>query len=204
MFTDMTEVVPEGQKGLAKIEHFEVSKADAAFARIRSMAHPDEYVEEGRYVRLYIGSTLMMTDTVMERGSNARVVHRSVGNVLIAGLGVGLILVPILAKKEVKSVTVVEKYRDVIDLVEPPLLKVKGSKKLKVVEADIFEWKPEKGTKFDVIYFDIWPNICTDALPEMAKLHRKFSRFKVMGGWMDSWQRAKLQYQKSHERRMGW
>ena len=36
--------------------------------------------------------------------------------------------------------------------------------------ADIFEWKPARGVKFDTLYWDIWPTICVSNLKDMAKL----------------------------------
>lgn len=205
MFKDMVKVIPAGSKGLARVEHYSVSPAESAFTSIRAIQHPEEFVDPGDYCRLYVGKALMMSDTPMERRSNFSVVRKATGNVLIAGLGVGLILVPILAKKEVKTVTVVEKYRDVIDLVSPPIRKVQGSKKLAVVEADIFEWVPPKGQKWDCIYFDIWPTVCEENLVEMEKLHRKFGRCKASSdSWMDSWKRGWLKYQMGRGARAGW
>jgi spermidine synthase len=133
-----------------------------------------------------------MSDTLMEKSSNVGVINNASGHVLIAGLGIGLILPAILAKKEVLSVTVIEKYKEVIDLVEPHLHSLPGGEKLHVIESDIFTWKPAKGKKFDTIYFDIWPNVCTDNLREMATLHRKYARCKTSDGWINSWKRTHL------------
>jgi hypothetical protein len=196
-FLDMTKILPEGEKGCAKVVHFEVSEQDSAFTRIRAIMHPDEFVEPGRYAQLKINGRVMMSNTLMEKSSNTGVINNASGHVLIAGLGIGLILPAILAKKEVLSVTVIEKYREVIDLVEPHLRSLPGSEKLHVIEADIFTWKPEKGKKYDTIYFDIWPNVCTDNLYEIATLHRKYARCKTPNGWIDSWKRNHLKRQRA-------
>jgi spermidine synthase len=200
LFVDMHKILPEGKQGIAEIKHIEVTKKDESWTRIRAAMHPEEYVEAGHYVQLLINGSVMMSDTQMEKRSNIGVICEARGHVLIAGLGMGMILPPILARKEVKSVTVIEKSRDVIDLVEPSLLKIKGGRKLKVIEADIFDWKPEKGTKFDVIYFDIWPNICTDNLLGMATLHQRFAKCKAPGGWMNSWKREHLLSERRRDR----
>lgn len=193
-FPRMTDIVQESQAGIARIEHFEVSDADSKFSALRR-----GYVRPGKYARLYVGGCLMMSDTDMERGSNMRVLLKSHGNVLIAGLGIGMILHPILAKPEVVRVTVVEKCQDVIDLVSPTLT----SAKMSIINADIFQWKPPKGEKWNTIYFDIWPDICTDNLTEMATLHRRFSRRLVAGGWMGSWMKDTLLYYRRKEKGAG-
>ncbi len=195
-YADMTAIVPEGTKGKARIEHFAVSEQESSFTRIREMAHPGEYVPAGNYCRLFVGHSLMMTDTLLERKTNRGVIYNAKGDVLIAGLGIGLILVPILVKAEVRTVTIVEKYRDVIDLVEPSVRKLPGAEKLTIIEADIFEWAPPKGQKWDCIYFDIWADISTDTLKDMERLHKKFGRRKKPGAWMESWRRGFLQLQR--------
>ena len=187
-FPKMVKIVPESKHGIAVIEHFEVSKSASRFTSIR----PGDYVPEGKYARLRVNGQLMMSDTRFEHITNWDVVNEARGNVLIAGLGLGMILHPILDKKEVTHVTVVEKYADVIALVAPTV----QCDRLTVIEGDIYQWLPEKGTKFDCVYFDIWADQSTDCLEDMKKLHLRFRPFKVKDGWMDSWRRDELKAQK--------
>ena len=196
-FPRMAEIVPEEQRGIARIEHFKITEHEARFSRLRAaIGHSDEWVDEGRYAKLTVGGGLVMTDTDMERNSNRAVVQAARGQVLVAGLGLGMILHPILAKTGVEHVTVIEKYQDVIDIVTPTL----PAEKLTIICADIFDWKPAKGERWDVIYFDVWADISTDALEDMSKLHRRFRSRLNPGGWMDSWKRRDLM---CHKRR-GW
>jgi hypothetical protein len=207
-FEPMAPIVPEGQKGIASIEHFSISKRDSEFSSIRASLRPEEYVAPGEYVRLKVDRQVMMSDTSMEKQSNMTAVRKATGDVLIAGLGVGLILMPILRKAEVKSVTVLEKHQDVIDLVEAPIRQALGpelSAKLTVLHTDVFTWEPPKGQKWDHIYFDIWPTICTDSLKEMETLHKKFARRKTSkSAYMDSWMRDRLKYELSRQKNRRW
>ena len=210
MFTPVAEIVPPGEQGVAKIDHFEVSKRASEFTSIRAaMGRRDEYVPEGKYVRLTVkGHGLMMTDTRMEQVTNYDVIHNAKGKVLIMGLGIGMVLIPILKKPEVTSVTVIEKYQDVVDLVIPALrAKVPEASKLGVIVADALEWMPPKGVKFDTLYFDLWADICTDNLEEITFLKRRFARRKNPGAWMGAWVEDKLRYEdrrsKREERRWG-
>ena len=200
------ELVPPGEKGVAKVKHFTVNESESQITAFQSMQHPLAFVREGRYAKLLVGNTLMMSDTSMERQSNCEFVRRAHGRVLVAGLGLGLILFPLVDRPEVEHITVIEKYQDVIDLVGPSL-KEKFGDRLEIVCADIFDWRPTKGTKYNVIYFDVWPDICLDNLKEMEKLHRGFSRFLNRKGplpWMDSWMKKGLQFQLRRNKSRRW
>jgi spermidine synthase len=192
----MTTILPPAEVGLAKIDHVEVTQHQAMMSTLRDRGG---YCPEGIYARLLVGGRLMMSDTRMEHMTNYGVVLAAQGNVLIAGLGLGMILHPILAKEAVTTVTVIEKYADVITLVEPSV----KCPKLTIVHADIFEWKPAKGTKYDVVYFDIWNDQSTDDLEVMSKLHQKFKSYKVAGGWMNSWRRDWLKSEKRRRNQYG-
>ncbi len=199
IFEPMAEAIPEGRSGVATIQHFEVDKHHSMMSSFRR----GEYVPEGRYARLCVHGDVMMSDTRMEQISNYEVVRRANGNVLIAGLGLGMILLPILKSTKVQRVTVIEKHADVIALVDGPVRARAGTHAAKAVtvHADIFNWRPAvKGRQFDVIYFDIWPDICTDNLAEMTKLRRAFASYLRVGGWAACWKQDELRDRK----RGGW
>jgi hypothetical protein len=88
-------------------------------------------------------------------------------------------LLPVVACAGVRRITVVEKSQDVIDMVEPQLAAFCGSlwEKVSVVHSDIDEWRPPRGTKFNVIYFDIWPS-CGNDMEHKNKLHKKFLKHR--------------------------
>jgi len=212
-YVPMQQVIPPSTNGNARIEHYTITEEEANFAQMRAAitARRDEYVESGDYVLLKINGATVMSDTIMERNSNLGFLWHVNGDVLVAGLGIGLILVPALRNKEIRSVTVIEKSRDVIQLVEPPLRKYLNKhgipeSLLRIVEADIFKWKPPKGKKWDVIYFDIWADICTDNLEEISKLKRKFARRLNRSNpkcRMSAWKENDLRYFRRRDRRWG-
>lgn len=198
---DLCEIHKPGQLGDVKLEHVVVSPT--ASLRSAVQAHKEPPVPPGRYCILTVGSDVMMSNTPMERRSNRAVVHHARGDVLIAGLGLGMILLPILAKPEVTSVTVIEKSQAVIRLVAPGIYSQQGSEKLTIVYQDVFDWRPTAGTKYDTLYFDIWPFINEDNLDEMDDLHKIFRRFRRKGSWMDSWMREELKHLQQRRRRLG-
>lgn len=202
MFRSMVEVLPPLQHGIAKVEHFEVSEDDSRWSYMRR----GDGVPAGKYARLYVGGTLMMSDTNMEHRTNRHAVNCATGDVLIAGLGLGMIVLPIAAKQNVTSVTVVEKYLDVIEGVGRKLFPAMGldSSKLTICHGDIMAWRPPKGVKYDCIYFDIWPHKCTDNLKQMAKLHQSFKSRLKGNCWMDSWCKKELKARKRQEDKDSW
>lgn len=132
-------------------------------------------ISGGDYTRLRYKGEVVMSDTQMEKSTNSFVMNYAHGDVLIGGLGIGMILLEIDKNPSVTSITVIEKYADVIELVgsQLPL-----SDKVTIINADVFEWKPPKGTRYDCIYMDIWNYINEDVYQEeMKPLKRKFSRY---------------------------
>jgi hypothetical protein len=205
----MQSILKPSEKGSASISHFTISAKDADKFNNRlafSAGTGGQQVSPGKYVRLHVkdcGSDLpMMSDTPMERRSNWDIRREAHGRVLIAGLGIGMILHPILDAwrgitnengnisryQTVEHVTVVELNQDIIDLVWPSLARYND--RLTIVQGDINEYHPGK-EKFDTVYFDIWPNISEDNLPTIAKLHRRWknhlNRSGTLKPWMSSW-----------------
>lgn len=146
----------------------------------------------GKWTRLLIDGDLWMSNTPMETVSNYGFCRKAHGKVLIGGLGMGLMLSELLPKKKVDSITVIEIDEDVVETIAPLF----ADDKLKIVEADIFDWKPNKGEKFDCIFFDIWQEINVDNLQEINRLHKKFKNYinrqnteSLMQSWMQDFLR---------------
>lgn len=125
-----------------------------------------------RYARLLVDGSTIMSDTPMEHRTNQWFVLNSYGDVLIGGLGIGMIVLAIQNKDNVNSITVLEKSQDVIDCVLPQL---PLNDKVKIIQADVFTYKPE--TKYDCIYMDIWSYVNCDVYEEMKQLKRKYGHY---------------------------
>ena len=114
IFPTMSKVLLPQKRGIASIFHHEITELQASMSSMRGIP-----TVPGKVAVLTVKGQTMMSDSYNEQRSNRDVVWHSQGDVLIAGLGIGMILHPILKRPEVKSVTVIEKYQDVIDLVAP-------------------------------------------------------------------------------------
>lgn len=167
MFLNMVDLLEDRQVGDWKLEKFTIDSNNFS-ARMQG-------ITPGSYVRLLHKGECVMSDTNMEKRTNMDFCINACGDVLIGGLGIGMIILAIQDNPEVKSITVIEKNQEVIDMVASQL---NFNEKVKIICADVFEWKPETGVKYDVSYMDIWNWINEDVYErEMKPLKRRYSRF---------------------------
>lgn len=167
MYKDMTEILRDKKVGDFELSHFEIGEHD-----LYAMLH---HIPTGKFVRLTHRVECVMSNTEMEKRTNAEFVRKAHGNVLIGGLGIGLILLAIQDKPAVESITVVEKYEEVIQLVADQL---PLNDKVSIVRGDVFIYKPTQ--KFNTIYMDIWSYINTDVYEKSMKpLMTKYRKFLV-------------------------
>lgn len=87
-------------------------------------------------VRLSRRGSVVMSDTMMEKRTNREFCDEAHGDVLVGGLGIGMILMAIQDNPAVNSITVLEKHQEVIDMVAQQL---PLNKKVKIICADVFE-----------------------------------------------------------------
>lgn len=219
----MCSVIPEGRSGDFYIKHFDVTPEMAFMFNLEHVARSaysgvNMECEAGPCCSLMFDSDdaelfpagfgTMMSDAQMERRSNRRVLREAHGDVLIAGLGLGLILTVIPFKDSVRSVTVIEQSQDVVNLVWPSLhasamesLWGGAFDKVNICMGDCYDWKPPRRTKtsaskkYDCIYLDIWPDISHENLPGIAKLKRRYTHWlnkSNPSAWMGAWVEAEL------------
>ena len=168
--------VTKGKSGDWEVRQFEVERG----IELVRMQLAGRGCDPGQYTQLLHRGSVIMSDTEAEVRDLRELIYQAKGRVLMAGLGLGVALGAILKKKEVHHVDVVELSEDVIRLVAPSFT----CKRVTIHQGDIFTVPLNGFKKWDVAWFDIWPNICGDNLPEMHKLHRRFAR---RAAWKGSW-----------------
>lgn len=167
-YKDMTEILKDGKVGNFELSHYEIREDN--FRAIYRDGIPC-----GKYIRLTHSGECVMSDTPMEKRTNMDFVINAHGNVLIGGLGIGMIILAIQDKEEVKQITVVEKNEEVIELVgsQLPL-----NSKVHIVHDDVFEYKPL--FKYNTIYMDIWNYVNSDVYNQQMKpLISRYRRYLV-------------------------
>lgn len=158
------------------------------------------YIPPGRYVRLVRkisgkrATSVIMSNTPMEQRTCASVVQRAYGDVLIGGFGLGMIVLAMQDKPNVSSITVIENNKEIIDNIAAilPL-----NNKVTVIHDDVYEWKPQRGGKYDTIWLDIWDNINSDIYKEeMIPLKNKYRRYlsKSSQHWIKCWAELEARY----------
>lgn len=149
----------------------------------------------GVYTCLRRGQTQFMTDLYDEwwtqRPAIAEATARG-GNILITGLGLGLVAEAILRATTDKAcrIIIVEKSADVIRLVSP-LLRSRYGDRIEIIEGDAFTWEPPAARRFTVGWHDIWPDPCaTENIEEMNRLELHHAQWC---DWQGCWPRTYLE-----------
>ena len=177
--------IPDGKSGNWAVETFTVSEDEARLENLRAaFSYSSRGISPGTYKRLMRGGTVVMSNTPAEISDHLCFIYRSKrvgGDILINGLGLGVALSEILKSDLVRSVTVIEKSNDVINLVAGHFA---NDHRVSIINQDAFEFNPPKGKRYSTVWHDIWDYICSDNLPEMTRLHRKYGR---RCDWQDSW-----------------
>ena len=153
----------------------------------------DRYTPAGTYKGLLKDGEVIMSNTPDEIMDHYPFKCAAQGQVLINGLGLGMCIEMVI--EQVFHIIVIEKSKDVINLVGPYY---KDNPKVFIIHADALEYKPPKGMRYNVVWHDIWDSICIDNLPEMTRLHRKYGR---LTDWQGSWMKSYLQSEFRREKR---
>jgi hypothetical protein len=186
----------ERSLGPWRIEHKVIDTSDPSVGlnNLRAQFSPGGrgYIPSGTYVGLiHERRGLVMSDTPDERRDHNYPVMEAWqrgGRVLLHGLGIGMVLNAILAGEKVEHVDVVEIDQQVIDLVMPSFT----DERITIHHDDCLTKRWPPGSRWQVVWHDIWDHLIEDNLPTMHRLHRSFGR---RADWQGSWGRAFLEWQ---------
>ena len=182
----MTVTVPEGVSGEVRIERFEITERAVRLASINPRHTYRSQTPAGTYTRLVKGRTLWMSDTRAERHDHIAFLRAAkyAGNgahILVSGLGIGMVLTPLLTFQNVERVDVIEIDEDVIKLAGPHYAALADEHGIafQIHHADVFDGPKaiNAATKrWDVAYHDVWATYSADTYNEHKNVRRKFGR----------------------------
>jgi len=133
----------------------------------------------------------MMIDNEYERTTNQVFLDNAFGDVLIGGLGIGLIIKAIEDNANITSITVIEKHQRVIDLIVP---QSNFNNKVTVIQGDIHTYIPTK--QYDTIWLDDWTTAEEDAVYRESSIFvgdsreqwkDRLSPYLTDGGYINYW-----------------
>lgn len=199
-FDHMTVTVPPGKSGDISVRRFTVGGPS-----LRDLVRSDpRMVPSGTYTGLYEQGSIWMSDTPAERRDHWPVVteamHQKAQRALINGLGLGMVVAALLHVESIKHIDIVEINPDVIALVGPHYhaMALQLGKTIDIHEGDAYTIRWDPTVRWDIAWSDIWPTACTDNLPGMTRLTRKYAR-RV--GWHGHWLRWELLRHRREQRR---
>ena len=130
--------------------------------------------QEFSYLALTEGNNIWMSLNPNEIETMKPFIEKGKGHVLVLGLGMGYVPFMLANKKEVRSVTIIEKEQDIIDLFNSLIWPFFTNKeKIKIIKGDAIEFvsKNQKEAGYDYIFADLWHNP-EDGLPLFVSLKR--------------------------------
>lgn len=177
--------IPDGKSGDWAVSNFVITEDHATILSIFWPKHEaGREIPPGEYVRLMHkqpdGHVICyMSNTPAEVRDHEVFVKHAAGDVLINGLGLGMCVAGILNNgNNVRSITIIEKSQDVINLVGPYIT----DQRVNIICDDAFEYKTDM--TYDFVWHDIWPTINWENLIEMGRLYLKY---KNISAWQGAW-----------------
>jgi spermidine synthase len=128
-----------------------------------------------------------MWDTPQERKLQKKLADEAFGDVLVAGYGFGILQKYLSQNPRVKSITTVEKYKEVIEKVSKhsPIVG-------KIIIGDFFDLPEDK--KYDCVIGDIWPDIDEEFLEDYIKFKEKAQKLLKRDGKILAWGQDYFEY----------
>ena len=126
------------------------------------------------YLALCEGNNVWMSLNPNEIETMKPYIEKGKGRVLVLGLGMGYVPYMLALKEEVKSITIVEKDQNIIDLFNAFIWSsFKNKEKIKIIKDDAVKYveKSKNNPQFDYIFADLWHNP-DDGLPLFISLKR--------------------------------
>lgn len=144
--------------------------------------------EELDVTMLYQNDEVWMLDVPSEAETIDPCAKKAFGNVLTFGLGIGYYPFMAMLNLEVKSITVIEKSKSVIDLFNQ-YLKPQFSNHIpfNIIEGDAFDyWNEKTLNQYDSVFVDIWKSN-DDGLVIIEKLCEKYlPDFDKVDFWIET------------------
>ena len=144
-------ILPEGISGDFAIRHFNGQTTDYNWELYLNMKN--ETAEEYTVLTKESCPWPIMQDSYAEYTEHQQLWDNATGDVLIGGLGIGMVHQKLIDNPNVTSVTIIENSQDVIDLVWEHCVK---DDTFTLITSDIETWEIPEDSHWDYGWFDTW------------------------------------------------
>ena len=137
------------------------------------------FKEEFKYLAVLENNNEWMMITPNEINTMQGVIDSVSGNVVTLGLGLGYFAYMASLKDDVKSITVVERDKNVIELFSKVILpRFEHKDKIKIVNEDAFEFA-KRDNNFDYAFVDLWHDVSdgVNLYLKMKKLEKNNTKY---------------------------
>lgn len=137
------------------------------------------FKEEFKYLAVLENNNEWMMITPNEINTMQGIIDSVSGNVVTLGLGLGYFAYMASLKDDVKSITVVERDKNVIELFSKVILpKFEHKDKIKIVNEDAFEFA-KRDNNFDYAFVDLWHDVSdgVNLYLKMKKLEKNNTKY---------------------------
>ena len=142
------------------------------------------FKEEFKYLALLKNNEIWMSVNPNEINTMRPFINEAKGKVLVLGLGMGYIAYMMAIKDDVKSVTVIEKDINIINLFKEHIAPLLKTNKIKVIHDDAIRYT-ENNKGFDYIFADLWHNP-EDGIPMYLELENIAKKNKLkINYWLE-------------------
>ena len=142
------------------------------------------FKEEFKYLALLKNNEIWMSVNPNEINTMRPFINEAKGKVLVLGLGMGYIAYMMAIKDDVKSVTVIEKDINIINLFKEHIAPLLKANKIKVIHDDAIRYT-ENNKGFDYIFADLWHNP-EDGIPMYLELENIAKKNKLkINYWLE-------------------
>lgn len=141
--------------------------------------------ETFKYPAIYQNNRLWMSITPNEIETMKEPINIVSGNVLAFGLGMGYFAYMVSNKENVKSVTIIEKDENVIELFKKVLLpQFKHIEKINIIHSDAFDYMENEflDNKYDYVFTDIYHDAsdAIDVYLKMKEYEKKYNNTRFV------------------------
>lgn len=155
--TFMSDILKEGRRGKVMLTKKIILKGTVlrTYDAKQGRFYKGRMDDDMPIVALSEDGGVWMSDTPQAQESLEPVIKRARGDVLVAGLGIGYVPTLLSRKPNVNRIDIVEKNRDVINLVYPQV----WTSKHRIIKGDVFRILANTSYRYDFIHIDVWMGI---------------------------------------------